>query len=199
MMKIIETLIKAVLRGLYTNVGVALALTFFFMYFYLACKSGGCKSAIKKWIDAFTTDKKFRKVFAFAFYSFMLLSRTILARDFWTNPAISNVIGIWGIYDADGKLYTENIENLLLFIPFTFLLFWVREATTNNKAFWWKYMAWGGFIGFCLSGSIEFLQLFLKLGEFQLSDLFFNTIGGVVGGLGYGLFAIIRRFSRRMR
>ena len=36
-----------------------------------------------------------------------------------------------------------------------------------------------------LSISIEMLQLLLRLGTFQLSDIFYNTVGGVVGGLVY--------------
>ena len=32
---------------------------------------------------------------------------------------------------------------------------------------------------------IEMLQLLLRLGTFQLSDIFYNTVGGVVGGLMY--------------
>ncbi len=32
---------------------------------------------------------------------------------------------------------------------------------------------------------IEMLQLLLRLGTFQLSDIFYNTVGGVVGGLVY--------------
>ena len=33
--------------------------------------------------------------------------------------------------------------------------------------------------------SIELLQLLLRLGTFQLSDIFYNTVGGVLGGLMY--------------
>ena len=32
---------------------------------------------------------------------------------------------------------------------------------------------------------IEMLQLLLRLGTFQLPDIFYNTVGGVVGGLVY--------------
>ena len=38
---------------------------------------------------------------------------------------------------------------------------------------------------FFFSLSIEFLQLFLRLGTFQLSDFFFNTLGGLIGGIIY--------------
>ena len=40
-------------------------------------------------------------------------------------------------------------------------------------------------IAFCFSVSIEMLQLLLRLGTFQLSDIFYNTVGGVIGGLVY--------------
>ena len=30
----------------------------------------------------------------------------------------------WGLYDGEGKLTTEAIENFMLFVPFTILLFW---------------------------------------------------------------------------
>lgn len=40
-------------------------------------------------------------------------------------------------------------------------------------------------ISFLSSLAIEMLQLFLRLGTWQLSDLCFNTLGGVIGGLIY--------------
>lgn len=43
-------------------------------------------------------------------------------------------------------------------------------------------------ISFLFSLGIEFTQLFLKLGSFQLSDLVYNTLGGLIGGLIYALF-----------
>ena len=40
-------------------------------------------------------------------------------------------------------------------------------------------------ITFLLSLAIEMLQVFLRLGTWQLSDLFYNTLGGAIGGLSY--------------
>lgn len=40
-------------------------------------------------------------------------------------------------------------------------------------------------ISFGTSLGIEFLQLLLCLGTFQLADLFYNTLGGVLGGALY--------------
>ena len=103
------------------------------------------------------------------------------------NP-LSDVMGGWGIWktvNGEKQLTTECIENLMLFIPFTVLFFWtVRDKVTEKMTFCgtvWKGLK----ITFLFSLSIEFLQLFLRLGTFQFSDLFYNTLGGGVGGLIY--------------
>ena len=45
----------------------------------------------------------------------------------------------------------------------------------------WKKILWqSGKIAFIFSISIEMLQLLLRLGTFQLSDIFYNTVGGLM-------------------
>ena len=51
-------------------------------------------------------------------------------------------------------------------------------------------------IAFCFSLTIEFLQLFLRLGTFQLSDLCYNTLGGCLGGIAYWIAWKIRHSVR---
>lgn len=46
-------------------------------------------------------------------------------------------------------------------------------------------------VAFLLSVCIEFLQLFLRLGTFQLSDIFYNTFGGCLGGMVYGVWGVL--------
>ena len=46
---------------------------------------------------------------------------------------------------------------------------------------------------------IEFTQLLFHLGTFQISDLFFNTIGGLAGGIISFLVNAVAERIRRMR
>ncbi len=48
------------------------------------------------------------------FYSTMILFRTILNRDIWFDP-LGDVMGKWGLHNADGTLCTEPIENFMLY------------------------------------------------------------------------------------
>ena len=102
----------------------------------------------------------------------MMLFRTLFCRPIWGNP-LENVLGIWGFHKPDGSIYTENIENLILFVPFVLLYFWMREEKEHNKkkplqAALMRSVS----VSFGFSLLIELCQLFLKIGTFQLTDLF---------------------------
>lgn len=117
----------------------------------------------------------------------MILFRTLFNRSLSMNP-LSNVIGIWGFYkEVKGELVltTEVPENLALFIPFAVLLLWTYRDKILNKVTLPNVLWQSTKIVFLFSFTIEMLQLFLRLGTWQLSDLFFNTLGGFIGGLIY--------------
>ena len=181
-MHIFSTIISNVLTALYQPFWFSVILSVLFMFVYKTYPS--IKEAVKDWIFWFRSDPLFRRTFLLVFYSVMILFRTLLNRSMWANP-VSNVIGVWGLYNAKGEFTTECIENLILFIPFTVLLLWVdgkkifRRMTIESVL--WKTAE----VTFLFSFVIEMLQLFLRLGTWQLSDLFYNTLGGVTGGLIY--------------
>ena len=114
----------------------------------------------------------------------------------WANP-LSNVIGVWGLYNEKGEMTTEAIENLALFIPFIILLLWCfREKIIGEKGTFINIIWQSTKITFLFSLTIEFLQLFLRLGTFQLSDLFYNTLGGLIGGI---IYAAVYKMKHRKK
>ena len=109
------------------------------------------------------------------------------------NP-LSDVMGGWGIWETkngEQVLTTECIENVIMMVPFSAIVIWTFGEKIGNG---WKKILWySGKIAFVFSISIEMLQLLLRLGTFQLSDIFYNTVGGVVGGLVYYVAMKIRK------
>ena len=124
-------------------------------------------------------------MFLLAFVTSMILFRTLLNRNLWLNP-LSDVMGGWGIWETvngEQKLTTECIENVIMMVPFSAIVMWTFGKKIGNS---WKKILWqSGKIAFVFSTSIEMLQLLLRLGTFQLSDIFYNKVGGVIGGLMY--------------
>ena len=181
-MVIFRSIITNVFTALYQPFWFAVILSVLLMFVYKAYPS--IKQAAKEWISWFKSDSKFRRTFFLVFYTVMILFRTLLNRSMWLNP-VSNVIGFWGLYNSKGELTTECIENLALFIPFTILLLLVgREKILSQITI--GSVLWNSTrITFLFSFVIEMLQLFLRLGTWQLSDLFYNTLDGAIGGLIY--------------
>ena len=159
---------------------------FFYLYAYEPTEAGkGWKSAIVTWYKKFKESVFFRKIWLLTFVSSLILFRTLLNRNLWMNP-LSNVMGGWGIWETvngEKKLTTECIENVIMMVPFSGTVMWTFQEKVGNG---WKKIVWqSGKIAFIFSVSIEMLQLLLRLGTFQLSDIFYNTVGGVLGGVCY--------------
>ena len=173
-----------ILIALYEPFGFSLLLSFLAMFFYLyayepTAAGKGWKSAIVTWYQKFKESVFFRKLFFLAFVTSLIMFRTLLNRQLWMNP-LSDVMGGWGIWET---VNGECIENVIMMVPFSAVVMWTFEEKIGNG---WKKILWqSGKIAFIFSVSIEMLQLLLRLGTFQLSDIFYNTVGGMIGGLMY--------------
>lgn len=179
-MEIIQKIVANVLTAVYQTFWFSLVFTVVFML--VLKKYTSVKQAVKEWIFWFKTEKKFRRTFFFVLYTMMILRYTLLNRSMWANP-VSNIVGVWWIYNTKGELTTEIFENTVLFIPFSiFYLVLVKDKILRKITFL-KTVAISTATAFLLSFTIESLQLFLRLGTWQLSDLFYNTLGGALGGI----------------
>ena len=183
-------ILTIILTALYEPFGFSLLLSFFAMFFYLyvyepSAAGKGWKRAIVTWYQKFKGSVFFRKLFLLAFVTSMILFRTLLNRNLWLNP-LSDVMGGWGIWETvngEQQLTTECIENVIMMMPFSAVVMWTFEEKLEKG--WKKILCNSGKIAFIFSISIEMQQLLLRLGTFQLSDIFYNTVGGMIGGLMY--------------
>ena len=188
--EILSKILINILTAFYESFGFSILLSFLAMFFYLyACvpvgAGKGWKSAIVTWYKEFKGSVFFRKLFLLAFVTSLILFRTLLNRDLWMNP-LSKVMGGWCIWETvngEQKLTTECIEHVIMMVPFSAVVMWTFQKKAGNG---WKNIVWqSGMVAFIFSIVIEVLQLLLRLGTFQLSDIFYNIVGGVVGGVCY--------------
>ena len=182
---LLGNILTNILTALYEPFGFSLLLSFLAMFFYLYAyepeEAGkGWKSAIVTWYQKFKGSVFFRRLFFLAFVTSLILFRTLLNRQMWMNP-LSDVMGGWGIWETvngEQKLTTECIENVIMMVPFSAVVMWTFDV---EKGVVWKSTK----LGLIFSVSIEMLQLLLRLGTFQVSDIVYNTLGGMLGGLCY--------------
>ena len=123
-------------------------------------------------------------------YMVLLLALAVLTRGihpmrpfdftpFWSYRAV-----LQGGQDA---LLTQNIANVLAFVPIGLLL-----GCAFGRMKWWKALAIGG--GFSIL--IEVLQFAFKRGFSEFDDVFHNVLGCAIGfGVYVGVRWLIRRIS----
>ena len=114
---------------------------------------------------------------------------------FWENrkyvlvEALSNIVlnYILGkLFGVHGIIAATLISILLInFIWGSAILFKYYFKDYKVGGFYKKHFFYFGvaIIAAILTYSLEMLQLLLRLGTFQLSDIFYNIVGGVLGGL----------------
>lgn len=194
-MEMIAQIITNVLTAFYQPFGFSVVLLAMVMFFYLFAyeptgAGKGWKEAARAWADAFRTSVFFRKLFLLIFTTTMILFRTLWNRNMWMNP-LSNVMGGWGIWmvakDGTKSLTTESFENVIMMVPFTALMLWTFGEKLVKRGGFRSVAGRATVIAFVFSLGIEFTQLLLRIGTFQLSDLFYNTLGGFLGGAIYWL------------
>lgn len=141
-------------------------------------QKGFKKCFIQQW-HKFRTDKIARYRFAFFTILFMVLSRTLICRNIWQCPW-ENIIGEWGVFTSDSTPNTEGMLNIVLFVPLAYfgvLGFCQQDGLYKGILFSIVKLSFG------FSCLIEISQLLLRVGTFQLSDVFQNTLGGFIGAV----------------
>lgn len=173
----IKVVLENVLIGLHEACLFSVAMTFLCTTTYILAKERTIKKVALRLKNR---GKKYGvSLLVLCFYISLMLFRTLFNRDAWFNP-FSDIIGVWGIYNAEGELTTEAIENAMLFFPYAILLSkflkFEKKNITNKMLF--KLVLKSTFL---FSVFLEITQTLSRMGTFQLADLAYNIMGGAVG------------------
>lgn len=183
---------------IYQVLALALIGAFLFTTVELSKGESSWKRLVKQWLREFQKNGVFRCRFFLMVSAFGILGITLLTRRIWYTPW-SNVVGNFALIAPNGKLDEDICNNIFLFIPFGGFLF--ASGIKKNDSFvgrehklrLWRVLVCASVVSAGLSLGIELCQSVFWLGTFQLADIFYNTIGGVIGGFLYYTGKILRR------
>lgn len=125
------------------------------------------------------------------FYISLILNMTVFRRlSLPEHDPFSKIFGGWGIEDMIYYYDFSSIFNIIMFLPLCTVLFIFIKAALNRNITDKKLTLISFLCGFVFSCAIEALQIILKAGTFQIADIFYNTLGGVLSA---GIFILLRK------
>ena len=133
----------------------------------------------------------------FVFY-FLLISeiygRTGEMKDYHYNLVLFQEIKRFWNYRKQLGIFataTNLLGNVLIFLPFGFFM----AMASKYRSFMSTLI-----YSLALSLTIEISQLFMKVGCFDVDDLFLNTLGGMLGLIAFAVCNVIRRnYAKKKR
>lgn len=108
MSNIITQVFKSIVMALYQELGISIIITVLSMTAYLYVKEKGGANVARIMIENLHHSRDFLYTCLLILYITLIMLRTVFCRVIYIYP-LDNVIGNWGLYDIDGKLYTENM------------------------------------------------------------------------------------------
>lgn len=203
MVKLLERLctdvICAFVQPFLFSIIVALLALFFYMYAADPEGSGqGYKKSLLIVLNRLQKNQNYRKLFILVFVIMQIAFITLLNRDIWKNP-FSHIFGNLIPIERDTNtgewvIVFECVENIILMIPLAATILWYLEEIDRKYELKLKYCVITALkYSFTASCSIELLQMIFKLGTVQVSDVLYNSLGGIMGGLTYCIMMKIKR------
>lgn len=130
-------------------------------------------------------------VFCFLLYCSVLISSTVTSRfRLGAQEPFSDVFGGWGFTETKYFYDFSPMWNVIMFLPACALIYFFIKSALKKAVSDKGLMIVSTCFGFGFSLIIENLQILTKTGTFQFSDLFYNTLGALLGAI---IFIVIKK------
>ena len=188
----IQSILVHLLSAFYKVFWISLLVSFLISILYIVRTKLDMKELMTEWWHYLKSSSRFRKVLLFLLFSMMVACITVLDREICPNP-LSDVLGGWGYEPEVPSAPSLALENVFMLMPSIYLFLDLVEERIYKKFTLKNVVCAALKVSFLLSLSIELLQLFLKVGLFQISDLAYNTLGGILSGMLYYFIIQIKK------
>lgn len=178
--RIMWTSLKSVYDGFHPEWGTVIAIISLLLTTLLVVKRKGQQGER-------INGKDFIELIIFTAYIVFLLGGTLLCRDigqshrvewrlFWSYKEIMN--------NPNVSIKFQMLYNVLIFIPWGAIVPRLFQVKSGSRVI---------INALFFSLFIEMTQLILRLGLFELDDIYHNTVGAV---LGYGIYRLFKKMKR---
>lgn len=128
--------------------------------------------------------------FLIVLYCSVLYNSTVTSRlRLGKQDTLTNIWGGWGLYETQYFYDFSALWNVIIFLPAGAIIYYFTKATLKKSISDKGLIALSFVLSLLFSGIIEISQILTYTGTFQVSDLVYNSLGGLLGGI---IFILIK-------
>lgn len=139
-------------------------------------------NSFRQYIKTGVLSYKNLSTFLLSFYLCAVVQATVFSR--FDKPRQIPLSNIWGGWLIEETMYFYDMTplwNIILLFPICFLAVFYSKAVLKKHHSNKSIILQSTLYAFLTSLFVEGMQLIFSLGTFQISDLFYNTLGGLLG------------------
>lgn len=202
MKKVLETLRRNFIYYFlhFLLIPIIVSLIFYFLYLAIIWKKSNEKISLFNFIKANIFLKKNICVMLTVLYLTILYHSTVTNRIFTGQrlEPLSEIFVGWKIVELQYFYDFSPIWNIIMFIPMAIIISMHLKYVKGYEPSNIKIIYSSALLCFAFSAIIEVSQIIFSCGTFQFADLFYNTVGGLLGALVYILtFKIHKKLSTK--
>lgn len=170
---------------------ILVTVLFYLIFLVIKFKKTKCEISFKDFLKDNIFNIKNLLTMVPVLYSLILYHSTVTNRII-TNQRfepLSNVLGGWKIIEWQYFYDLSPVWNIVMFLPMAAVIYAFLRYSKNIKISNLKMLTFSSLLSLLMSLIIEVSQIIFHAGTFQISDLFYNTLGGFIGAMIY--FVII--------
>lgn len=153
----------------------------------------GVPGAVRDYIHWIKTDRQFRNVTWLTFFVTILLFRTLFVSYMEIYP-LSNLMGYWTSYE-EGEVFIELVVNMWMFIPVIYMIFICYHDRLIRKKSLWSVLVMSFCLALGIALALETLQVMVLAGAWMLSDIISDIFGGIIGGLAFWMYNVLKKLK----
>lgn len=195
MLAILNMIAHHIKRSVEEHVNSLIIFLIFVVLIVYISEKIGIKNIIFEFKEKFISESSYKWKILFYTYFYFILKKSLFNRSKGMKNSLEFAFKRdWLFLVKDTWSKVQAVENILFFIPISFFFnlafFDIKDFNLNLLKKVVKFL-------FLLSLFIELTQLILTLGIFQLSDIVYNTIGGIIGYILAILVNCINNFIKK--
>lgn len=162
---------------------IALAIIFNTVLMLVRYKKEKGTDSLKVYAKGYITKGLIGRIIAESYFIMPMWAAVIVRLFMPRQEPLSDIFGGWWLFVFEYTYSFDFLVNIIMFVPMAAMMCLYRRSNGTKTLDLTKIGTFSVLASIAYSGVIEALQIILRVGTFQISDLVYNLVGAIAGAI----------------